>query len=600
MKKIGLFILVAALLMGCSTSSSNHNNSTENNTKVNLEKGNEDTDAGKVYSEEEKSDEKSKVKGKAVVFEDPNFERYIRSYLGKSADEKITTAELEQVTELVIDRRFVELDLAHAYYAMTTLLRIDLVDLKHFPNLTKLEIQNEMGDILYSLDSIAYCTKLKELSLTYNFNSYYTSNEGKELKSPNFYADVRGYKTLYDILENLPELKKLDLGCEVPENIIKEIYAIKPDLVVTTKKYEDKSLYKHYSDLMVTVKELDLLDSDTSIINMLLTEGEDINEAIKKAALFKNLNILRIITNEQVEVINLEPLANHTGLEELLIGYKSGIKYRDVKPVLKAEALKTIPNLKYLTFKELDVKDKDISSLTGLKTLNLSFCKIDGVSFLSSCTNLYQLKMYGNSGGSSKDEKSMINAFKDGYKKQKNLVYFTNYIEILSYFPEVLKEMAELKDFESYEGNDDSFYSKLDFTNCKKLKRLILSSPTQLKSDALDLSNYKGLTQLEVLWLPGYGEYRNVDILRDFENLQVFVSESMGKDNEKLFETVDNLTKVFIRLPKMSSVLYYLSRFYMEGNTITNNKMDEILKALYEEGIYEGYYGLKKFYGKID
>lgn len=445
MKKIGLFILLAVLLCGCSKSTYSNNTMIEDSGRTNSEKSSNNKND---LSDENSSD--TNEENEVVVFEDPNFERYIRSYLGKSSEEEIKASELAKITELVIDRRFVEIDHSDFFTAkLLTLLRMNLEDLKYFPNLTKLDIQNQIGDLLYSIDAIGYCSELTELSICYNFTS---DNKYKQASTHNFYADVHGYKTLYTMLEKLPELKKLDLGYALPNNILQEVQEKAPNVtIVNDQKYEDKSNYEDYSNLIASIIELDSLAPDTTMINMLLEEGEDINEALKAAASFENLNILRILTKDtDVVEVNLEPLANHSNLEELVISIGTSSKSLRGNAVLKGKALETIRNLKYLTLNSLVVIDEELSNLTGLKSLNLSHLTIDEVLFLSSCTDLYQLKLVNNF-ITSEDEDKIKASIIQGMKKQTNLLYLTTYMTgpMLYYCPEALEGMTELKDFTS-------------------------------------------------------------------------------------------------------------------------------------------------------
>ena len=409
-------MLLAVMLCGCNSSSLNTNSVIENDGIINSEKGKDNADT-EHNNFSEKSSDTNKEK-EVVVFEDSNFERYIRSYLGKSSGEKLRTDELAKITELVIDRRFVEIDNNLVSNQLLTLLRIDLTDLKYFPNLTKLDIQNSIGDYLYSIDAIGYCSKLTELSFCYNFTS---DHKNKQASTKNFYADVRGYKTLYTILKKLPELKKLDLGYALQDSMIQEIQEKAPNvMIVNDQEYENITHIK-YINSTVSVIELDSLPIDTTTINMLLDDGEDINEAMKKVAAFENLNILRMFTKDtNVVIVNMDALAEHSKLEELVIsvGTKSGMVAIG-NAVLEGKALETIPNLKHLTLNNLVIADQDISNLNKLESINLNAFQIDGLSFLSTYTNLYQLKL-GFFSIKSEDESKIIDSIKQGMKKQKN------------------------------------------------------------------------------------------------------------------------------------------------------------------------------------
>lgn len=588
MRKLVLFILTAILLSGCSKSSDiklttgKKDEDSRNQTVDNVEIG----DTKETSSDNESSE--LNIKDKLVVFEDPLFERYIRSYLDKSTEDKITSKELAGITELVIDRRFVEIDLT---YNLSTLVRMDLTDLKHFPNLIKLDIQNNHGDILYSLDAIGDCSKLTELSLSYDYST--------RRLSQNIFPDAHGYKTLYSILEKLPELKKLDLdlgiGIDLPDDIIEEVQKIVPDTTIVNGHRESQSYtYRDYSDVITTVKDLNSLTPDETVINMLLDENENIDEAIIKVASFKQLKILRMFSKDKnLEEINIAPIAGHLNLEEIMIGKHFIMKE---KAVLKGDALDSLPNLKYLTLLQMDVNDSEISKLTKLKSLDLSFCNIDDVTFLTSCTNLYQLKLCFISSQSEDNDKA-IATVKKGMLKQTKLQYLSTYMTgpIFYYNPEVISGMTQLRDFTSYEGNgvdvDSDYYSRLNFENNINLKRVVLSSPSP-SSGTFDFSVFKGLSKLETLWLANYASIHNENILLGLDNLKFFNYErGRIKDLEKEIENINNISTVLIELPNISAVSYNLvASLFNEIEKYPD--LDRIsCKALLDQGIYEERYG---------
>jgi hypothetical protein len=589
LKRIGLIIVIVMLLSSCTSKLDSSNDKGEVITS-----GSSRSDIS-----EETSGESSKggnVQKQEAVFEDPNFERYIRSYLGKSSDEVIPIQELSEMTELVIDRRFVEIDTDDATMKNITLMRIDLSDLKYFPNLTKLEIKNEIGDILYSLDAIGNCTKLTELSLRYNIMINIMGNN----KALYTYSNDYGYKTLFGILEKLPELKKLDLGIQMPEAIMKKVQDNVPGVtIINAVGYNNLANYSDYENLLTKVTDMDSLSADTTVINLSLEGGEDVNEAIKKAADFEKLSILRVITNTVGDVIDLTPLSGHTSLEEIVIGTGNG-SLNENSTSLKGASLSVIPNLKYLTFLNLKLSDQDLSAIKSLKTLDLYHCDLDGYEFLSSCTELYGLKLRAISSSEVTDinKESLIRGMKSQIKLQYLTVSMTG--GILSYCPEALEKMTELKDFTTMEAGNEEYFKPFKFNQNKKLKRLVLYSLDS--SDTYDLSAIEGLTNLEVLWIPSFITYQNEEALLSLHKLKFFRCQDKAfGDNSDPVGKLKVMSSKLVQLPELSAVTYDYIWYITVKSSNTIKEVDASgCRKLYDTGIVDSYYGLLEWIGKME
>ena len=571
---LSIFFLMLLLFTGCSKGAEG-----TKDKEGKPASGTEGKNTAAGTSSEEVPEDSS---GKAVVFEDPLFERYIRSYLGKATEDKIFAEELSEMTELVIDRRFIETEWSYMLKKVT-LMRMDLSDLKYFTNLKKLQIQNSMDDILYSLDAIALCTKLEELSLAYG------TTGGLVIQPTNQYVTAYGYKTLYGILDQLPDLKKLELG-NTNTVIRDDIQKKYPRIAITTDRaVQVISLFSQYPGLITKVSELDVLPADTTIINMELMEGEDTSAAIQRAAEFDKLTVLRIAVSEGANY-DLAPLENHEALAELAL-YRNTSLTADIETIQNEQVLTSLPKLRYLSLSSLALSDEVLASLKQLKTLSLFQAEIDGFRFLSSCTELYQLKLFGGS-SSREDEDELLEEFIRGMESQRNLQYLSTEMTgpILSYCPEVVMQMTRLKDFTSIEANEGDYYNRLNLSGCKDLKRVVLSSKNELKK--YDLSSLQGLNKLEYLWLVGSNQYDHAEILSELVNLKYIQVKLQSLENDLL--QLEEMSQALVELPEISSVIFHHPRIVDQIPLPEDLKkvFERLSEQLYEEGIFEIYYGL--------
>ncbi len=540
------------------------------------------------HSSEESSKDSSM---KAVVFEDPFFERYIRSYLGKGREEEILSEELSGIGELVIDRRFIETEVSGNSMATITLQRMDLSDLKYFTNLTKLDIQNDMNDIFYSLDAIGFCTKLEELSFAYG-------TTGSTVIMPGYrYATAYGYKTLYGILDQLPNLKKLEIG-NTNSKFLTELQEKYPGIMITTDRaVQAVSYFKQHPGVITKVSELNNLPADTTIIHMNLDDGEDTNGAIQKAAEFEKLTVLRVAAPKGSKY-DLAPLEKHGALEELALYGGSSLKVEPAA-IQNEEVLTSIPKLRYLTFQNLALSDEILSSLKRLKTLSLSTCEIDGFRFLSSCRELYQLKLTGGS-SSREDKEELKKEFIQGMESQRDLQYLSTEKTgtILSYCPEVVGQMTRLRDFTSIEADEGDYFKRLILSGCKDLKRVVLTS--WIEVEGYDLSSLQGLRKLEVLWLMGSNQYDHTEVLSGLTNLQYIQLELGRVKLENILTQLEAMSQVLIKLPNISAAVFnhMLITAQIPLTPDQTEGVERFSKALYEEGIYELYYGFPHWSGK--
>lgn len=590
MKKLSILLVVGMLLLsGCSGSDGAKGKS----EKVNSDAGSKSTDIDNSSGQiSEKPVEAVSTKGE-IEFEDPMFERYIRSYLGKSAEDKLLMKELSELTELVIDRRFIETDFSTIKNELITLIRMDLSDLKYLPNLTRLEIQNDMNDIFYSLDAIGNLSKLEELSLSYELES------GMQTY---YYKMGYGYKVIDQILGKLPNLKKVEIGNMFADPYLADLQSAYPGIIITNdRQVQTMSTYKRIPGIITKVSELNELPKDTTMINMMLEDGENVNEAIGKAAALKGLTVLRVVTASEKSEFDLSPLRQHAALEELMIyGSEKYISSDKKGKIVNDQVLETIPNLRNLSLGTVSITDGALSTLKHLKALRLNAFEVDGFHFLSSCTELYQLDIMGGSYSGENVEESMKD-FVRGMEKQ-NLQYLSTYMTgpILSYCPETVGRMTKLKDFTSIEVSVDDYFNSFDLTGCKELKRVVFS--TTRDYEELDLSTLKGLDKLEYLWLDGSCAYTNKDSLVSLTNLQSFVIgiSDLYMATDISLQQFEEFTQVLIKQPKLSMVSFLaIQSVAMRHGPEKKELVETNSKLLYEAGIYESYYGFQKLRGQL-
>lgn len=592
MKKLGILLVIGMLLLsGCSGS----DGAEEKLEKVNSNTGSKTTDSGS-QSEQDSGESKVGISSKGEVeFEDPMFERYIRSYLGKSQEDKLLAKELSELTELVIDRRFFETEYSTMNMQLITFMRMDLSDLKYFPNLIRLEIQNDMNDIFYSLDAIGNLSKLEELSLSYELES------GMQTY---YYKMGYGYKVIDQIIGKLPNLKKVELGNLFTDPYLADLQSAYPGIIITNdQNVQVVSDYKRQPGIITKVSELNELPKDTEIINMILDDGENVNEAIEKVAALNSLKVLRIVTSTENPEFDLSPLQQHAELEEIMLYGSEKISVeRQLGSIANDQILETIPKLKYLSLGTLSISDNALSALKHLRTLSLSNCELVGFNFLSSCTELYQLSLWRGSGsGEEAEEEKILKEFVQGMEKQ-NLQYLSTYMTgpLLGYCPEAVGRMTKLKDFTSIEAAmEDNYFNKFDLSGCKELKRVVFSTPASYEE--FDLSILKGLDKLEYLWLDRSRTYTNKDTLVSLSNLQSFVIHiaDINTAKDRGVQELEELVQILIKHPKLSSASFLAiqglaDRYGSEMKEI----VEENSKLLYEAGIYDSYYGYKKLRGR--
>jgi Leucine-rich repeat (LRR) protein len=109
--------------------------------------------------------------GPEGIFPDKNLEAAIRDALGKSVGEEITTAELANLIQLVVDRSYIT-DLSGLEYC-TNLTWLSLVgnqisDISALAGLTNLERLNLDGNIISDISPLADLTNLQVLWLGRN------------------------------------------------------------------------------------------------------------------------------------------------------------------------------------------------------------------------------------------------------------------------------------------------------------------------------------------------------------------------------------------------------------------------------------------------
>ncbi len=375
-----------------------------------------------------------------VIFTDFLVERCIRKELSKGWDEPISYEELESITSLVISNSY---DPTFSVYsnlgknAIGYSGYIDLSDLKYLTNLEELKIDAYDGaDMIVNVESIANCTKLKELAIPCGHQEY--SYESMNLI---------GYKHWIDIFAKLPELEKVDFGMYVDEHM-KEVILSKSDAknveFYEGKKistdYGERSTYLYYQSavksgrgLIFTIEEdadyndawdhsykgsdyiyeaytsmhfnagtegifpaivagdqsdlvdkLDKLDSDTEDIIVILNGGDEFDFSVFDR--FENLVTLTVYNKdfrfETESIYNPETMQQEINSKE----------YIGMQPI-NVDKLSSHKNLQVLNLSGFIGDLSGVSSIKKLRELGIINCIVDNTDFIGNLKNVKELTL---------------------------------------------------------------------------------------------------------------------------------------------------------------------------------------------------------------
>lgn len=136
------------------------------------------------------------------------MERCVREELGKSATAAITKKDCENLKKLTIDsRKDIGLNYNEIFHRLEYQNYVDLSDMQYLTGLKGLRILPYVSDVEYcdnyvGLSAISSCKKLTKLAI---------------LTDKEIVEEKWGYKYLADLVKELPDLKTLEFGFEVPE-----------------------------------------------------------------------------------------------------------------------------------------------------------------------------------------------------------------------------------------------------------------------------------------------------------------------------------------------------------------------------------------------
>ena len=367
MKKIHSLVLVGMMictsLCSCGESKENTNTSTGNtNTGSN-------SISAYTYATETDTEESTVIEeGTPVTFEDTEFQKFIAKQLGISSGVTITDKMCESITEL-------ECSKVH----LTT-----LADLKMFPNLTKLYV-----------DNLGYELELKGINKVTNLTSLTLKNCGlsevdriAELTKLE-YLDISGRKNVidYSTLSALSNLKYLDISGDgynkfslVDGSFINSltnleelnIYHVSIDKYSFVKLKNLRSLtignchadnvLKQLCDSggITSLEKFDLYDSEGSVFDDRNVYQNLTNDGIKKyLSKAVNLKFLKINHN-MYNITSLEGIGNLKNLEVLYLNTNNAFQL----PLSAYNELSKLTNLKKLTLEGSVTEEARVNNKT--------------------------------------------------------------------------------------------------------------------------------------------------------------------------------------------------------------------------------------------
>ncbi|MCR5500358.1 MAG: hypothetical protein K6F31_08190 [Acetatifactor sp.] len=343
-----------------------------------------------------------------VMFQDPLVERCVREELGKSAMAAITKKECENLDKLTIDSRkngglnYNDFDHKLEYQNF-----VDLSDLQYFSGLKELRInlytsRVELCDNYVGLSAITSCKKLTKLAII-------ADRECVEEKW--------GYKYLADLVKELPNLKTLEFGFEVPERY-QSILRGENNKLDFLFEERAESTREYWWPIELECGNLGELSEDTEDIALNMHPGDEVDfsyftrfthlknltiwcdverpnnnrEKFEEDQLFKVYNIDALKDNKELFSLNLSgAYGDFDGIGEL-----SQLKELSIVTCIVGEPmfLSKLPELRELTFC-LNYADHFSDYLTEKNLPKLAFLRTNKMLFenMDSIAELKNLKM---------------------------------------------------------------------------------------------------------------------------------------------------------------------------------------------------------------
>jgi hypothetical protein len=493
-----------------------------------------------------------KIRGRVFEFSDYIMELAVCDALGKDVGDTIYESDLDDITTLKIDRSYAacKKDIHRGWDWVATLyFDLDLQDVKYFKNLERLEIENQYGDKIYGLDSIAECQNLKFLTMWYPV--YY--NYGYEGLS-------MGTKELEEIVEGCRSLRKLDTKCALPEELEDYIRQVSPAIsLVDYGDYDEESAYVYYSIEPETDVSLDdYLSNDPTVLRISDPTDSD-----------------------------WEKIAKCTSLKSLIVS--GDFDFSDIKDMKNLRSIAILGRINGVSAENAEVKNlRLVSSMDNLVSVVFDACdiEVDDLDALDGLDNLMYLGFYD-------DENDIPDNLKC-YKKLKCFAYWNseneaeNYIKNMKdlqklycrfFETETFEEICELSDLRSFE-TFNATCEALNLDGLNSLKKLRNIDFYCIGNEGVDWGGVEFLPELYTVCC--HGNVSNIDAFENCKNLRrIYMSLDQTilrlEEGEKLSL---NLTGV-ADLPHLS---------YFDTYIAPN---DKLLPSQYKERL-SGVTGLKK------
>ena len=328
-----------------------------------------------------------------VTFTDPAMEKAIREQIGVTADKKVMSDQLWQITEFTAPEGV-------ATFADLTLL----------PYLTKLTIQNQTIDSLSHLSGLA---KLVVLDLT---GCKFPPEELNILASlPSLSSLTMASCSLSTIeaLDGARSLTYLDLsnntirnlGVLTPMTTLAELHLPHNAVVDLTALAALENLAK----LNVSYNALTTLAPLSSCIKLSHLEAD--NNQLNSLTGIEKLTLLQHLSVDYNNLTDVSILAGNTELTNLSIASNSILDISALKSLTKLEVLDFSSNLQIaalpawegeIPLKTIDGSYNVLTSIDGLKAMQqlthvyMDYNQLTNIDALADCFCLVQVNVYGN------------------------------------------------------------------------------------------------------------------------------------------------------------------------------------------------------------
>lgn len=292
------------------------------------------------------------------------------------------------------------------------IMGVNLEDIGQFQNLEELEVDTNQGfNKTIDISGIENCKKLKTLKLRCGDGYTGVESIGRLSGLESLYIDHVELGTC-KFLENLPNLKKLSIytGTEPDLAILEKLPALKEVEFLDMEYIPAEELKKVHGleGLKVSVKEPECLEilsgMDTlKTLNLHMSINEyGVPVDVTPLGELSGLEEIYLDNFWGGEITGLEPVLNLPGLKVFRLGKRMS---SDMEPLLDTGVLQDNPSMEEVAFLNCFPKDKEtgealdyrfLTHYQGIKRLYLDGCDLTDISFVAEFSNLRACSLQDN------------------------------------------------------------------------------------------------------------------------------------------------------------------------------------------------------------